>query len=77
MIILIFIQQILDMGQDVDDEEFLEIAIAMSLQDQEQAGNPSGEDGVNIQTLRGRALQTLQALSTAEGAEGGSSSQAK
>lgn len=48
------------MPEGVDDEEFLEIAIAMSLQDQEGAENASGEDSLNVQALRGRALQTLQ-----------------
>lgn len=66
------------MGQDVDDEEFLEIAIAMSLQDQDAAGagNPIDNVIVNLQALRGRALQRLQSLDApGGGAVGGPSGQ--
>lgn len=38
------------MAQEVDDEEFLEIAIAMSLQDQENAENVNADEiGANLQ----------------------------
>ena len=59
----------------MDDDEFLEVAIAMSLQDNDNALNTIDQEIVSLQALRGRALQTLQALSSG-GAPSGSQGQA-
>lgn len=63
----------------MDDEGFLEIAIALSLQDPESADNPTAEELINAQALRGRALQTLQGLDAAssDDAQAGPSHQAR
>lgn len=52
----------------MDDEGFLEIAIALSLQDPDNADNPTAEE--LAQALRGRALQTLQGVSADEAQPG-------
>lgn len=67
----------MDIAQDVDDDEFLEIAIAMSLQDNDNALNTIDQEIVSLQALRGRALQTLQALSAGEAVAGAPSQQFK
>lgn len=60
--------------QEVDDEGFLEIAIALSLQDPESADNPTAEDLINAQAMRVRGLQTIQDMS-GDGAQAGPSHQ--
>uniref|UniRef100_A0A6B2EA35 Putative e3 ubiquitin-protein ligase ubr4 n=1 Tax=Phlebotomus kandelakii TaxID=1109342 RepID=A0A6B2EA35_9DIPT len=64
------IPQMLDLQQDADDDAIMEIAIALSLQ--EHDGDLSGlQRGLaTIQGLRGRNLQTLQALAASGGVGG-------
>lgn len=61
----------------MDDEGFLEIAIALSLQDPESADNPTAEELINAQALRGRALQTLQGMDASDDAQAGPSHQSR
>lgn len=60
--------QLLDMQQDADDEAIMEIAIALSLQEQEGQMQSLQQGLANIQNAGGRALQGLRALNAAAAA---------
>lgn len=54
--------QLLDMQQDADEEAIMEIAIALSLQEQEGHMETLQQGLANIQGAGNRALQSLRAL---------------
>lgn len=54
--------QLLDMQQDADEEAIMEIAIALSLQEQEGHLETLQQGLANIQGAGNRALQSLRAL---------------
>lgn len=64
--------QLLDMQADaVDDDSFMELAIALSLQEQDGQLQSLQQGLANIQNAGGRALQSLRALNAAAAAAGG------
>lgn len=63
--------QLLDIQPDADDEAIMEIAIALSLQEQEGQLQSLQQGLANIQNVGGRALQSLRALNAAAAAVGG------
>lgn len=60
--------QLLDMQQDADEDAIMEIAIALSLQEQEGHLETLQQGLANIQGAGNRALQSLRALNAGAGA---------
>lgn len=66
--------QLLDMQQDGDEEAIMDIAIALSLQEQDGHLETLQQGLANIHGAGNRALQSLRALNVAAGSSGGSGS---